>query len=97
MNHRILDMVRNRRIISFYYDGLPRIVEPHAYGLTKTDREAIRAYQTGGRSVSGSIPGWRLFLLDEMSPPRDTGRSFVGTRPGYSRGDEGLPTIFCEL
>lgn len=56
MNPTICDAIRNRRILRFSYDGHPRIVEPHAYGLSRERAEVIRCYQTGGTSYSDKLP-----------------------------------------
>lgn len=44
MNPSICKAIKEKRILTFTYDGHPRKVEPHCYGLTKTGKEAIRCY-----------------------------------------------------
>lgn len=51
------DAIRSRRVVTFHYDGLPRIVEPFLLGTTTAGRSALRAYQTAGGSRSGTVPG----------------------------------------
>ena len=38
-------------------------------------------YQVGGQSRSGRLPGWRLFVLSEMSEADPTDEPFAGPRP----------------
>jgi hypothetical protein len=97
MNHTICDAIHNRCVLKFAYDGHPRIVEPHAYGLSRTRKEVIRCYQTGGTSRSGKLPSWRLMEVGEIKFLIVTEQHFVGVRPGYKRGDKDMSTIFCEL
>ena len=42
MNQVICDAIRNRCVLKFTYDGHPRIVEPHAYGLSRARNEVMR-------------------------------------------------------
>ena len=97
MNPKICDAIHNRCVLKFTYEGHPRIVEPHAYGLSRTLSEVIRCYQTGGTSRSGKTPDWRLMRVDRIESLIVTEEHFVGERPGYKRGDKGMSTIFCEL
>ena len=62
MDSRICSAIRNRQVLTFSYDGYHRVVEPHAHGLSKTDNEMVRAYQTAGDSSSGEL-GWKQFLV----------------------------------
>ncbi len=97
MNQIIRDAVLNRSVLEFTYHGHPRIVEPHAYGLSLKQNEVVRCYQTGGTSDSGTVPCWRLMEIDEIESLSMTGQHFVGERIGYKKGDKGMSTIFCEL
>jgi len=55
MNQMICDAIYNRCVLKFTYHGHPRVVEPHAYGLSRAKKEVIRCYQTGGTSDSGEV------------------------------------------
>ena len=96
-NKRICDAIRNRCILKFTYHDHPRVVEPHAYGLSHADNKVIRCYQVDGTSRSGRARGWRLMKVDEIKSLTVTEEHFVGPRRGYRRGDEDMSTIFCEL
>ena len=96
MDSRICSAIRNRQVLTFSYDGYHRVVEPHAHGLSKTDKEMVRAYQTAGDSSSGEL-GWKPFLVEKIVNLRTAGHAFSGTRPKYSRGDRGMNSVHCEL
>ena len=97
MNQRICDAIHNRCVLRFTYNGHFRIVEPHAYGLSRALNEVIRCYQTGGTSRSGRVPAWRLMEVAQIEFLAVTEEHFVGERAGYKKGDKGMSTIFCEL
>ncbi|PKM42290.1 MAG: hypothetical protein CVV03_10225 [Firmicutes bacterium HGW-Firmicutes-8] len=97
MNQTICNAIRNRRLLSFTYDGYPRIVEPHAYGITTAGHEEIRCYQVRGTGSDGKSTGWHLMTVSKISGLTILEDSFSTARPGYKRGDKGMSTIFCEL
>ena len=97
MNKVICDAIKNRCVLKFTYHGCPRVVEPHAYGLSRVLNEVIRCYQTGGTSRSGKVPGWTLMEVGKIESLIVTNEHFAGERDGYKRGDKGMSTIFCEL
>ena len=78
------DAIRSRRVVTFHYDGLPRIVEPFLIGTTTAGRPALRGFQTGGGSQSGRVPGWHLFSLDKIVGITMTPTTFSGVRDGYN-------------
>jgi hypothetical protein len=86
-NDRILRRaIADRRLVAFRFDGLPRVGEPHDYGIAQS---ALRLlfYQVGGESRSGRPVGWRLVAtaritdLEILHGPDDR---FPGTRPAPS-------------
>lgn len=93
----ICNAIQSRHILHLVYDYGTRIVEPHAYGASKDGNDLLRAYQTGGASVSGERMGWKLFRMDEVSSLSDSGQTFAGQRSGYKRGDKAMETIYCQL
>lgn len=96
MLNAIIDAINNTQIISFNYDGLPRIVEPHAIGTSRTGKQVLRCYQTEGGHVTAGHD-WDLCDLDKIVNLKSTGRNFIGPRPGYRRGDAHMTQIFAQL
>lgn len=90
--HAIQEMLK----LEFIYDGYPREVLPHCYGVTTTGKDAIRCYQISGGSASGTVQGWHLMTVNKMVGLKTTGH-FEGAASGYKRGDRGMSHIYCEL
>lgn len=104
--------IRKRHEVSFKYDSgdgdsrgkLERItVQPVAYGITKAGNPCFRAYQLNGSSESaekneGTIPGWRLFLLDRVAPNtwKDSGKVFKEPPMYNPDGDKTMDTVFVQ-
>lgn len=97
MNQLIGQAIRERKIITFTYDGYPRTVEPHCHGITTAGNEAVRCYQIAGGSSSGKVPGWHLMTIDKIVGLSVSKSSFAGPRAEYKKGDKGMSTIFFEL
>lgn len=53
--------------LTIWYGGGPRLIEPHAYGLSKKGRELLKAYQVSGYSNSGHPTGWKTFRVDKIT------------------------------
>ena len=97
MHQTIVQAIRDKRVLEIHYHGYSRIVEPHTFGATKKNRDAIRGYQTAGGSVSGESPGWKLLCLDEIVSLRVLDNQFEMPRQGYKRGDAGMIRIYEEI
>ena len=93
----ICEAINNMQLLSFWYDDLPRVVEPHTYGVDTKGHRALRAYQVRGQSKSGTLPKWRVFHRDRMSGVTTLQETFERPRTGYRRGDPFFATIKCEL
>ena len=99
MNPLIIHAIRNRQCLEFSYNGFRRIVEPHAYGITKTGSAVLRAYQIAGghaSTASHSNNPWHLFTVSKMHGITMTGTAFAGVRPGYAPGDAAMATIYAQ-
>lgn len=78
MDEDIQRAIREKRLITFEYDGLHRVAEPHVYGVHGGVPELL-VYQVDGQSKTGPIPDWRrvkiggienLTLLEKRFPGR---------------------------
>jgi len=98
MRRKICLAIDSRSVISFYYNGGTREVEPFCYGVHKsTGNEVLRGYQVGGCSESGESVGWKLFQVDEISSLVTTSKSFSGVREYYNPDDRMMKKIICRI
>ncbi len=98
----IVDAIKNRKKITFYYSGPRRPkkdsvkpgyrikAEAVALGLSKKGNLVMRAYvQPPSTSKKGfGKHGWRTFMLSRMSGTKITDEIFNQKRPGYKEGDD---------
>lgn len=98
MLQTIADAIQNKRVLEFVYDGLSRVVEPHALGCSRAGHELLRCYQIGGESHHPPIPDWRLMTVSKIhSLAVVQNRHFASPRPGYKRGDSAMARIYSQL
>jgi hypothetical protein len=106
-NKPIVDAIKNRKKITFYYSG-PRKpkkdsvkagyrvkVEPVALGLSKKGNLIIRAWvDTPSTTKSGFGKGhWRTFILVRANNIQVTDEVFNEKRPGYKEGNDNSMTV----
>ena len=98
MNAVLCTAIRSRRIVTFYYDGGRRSVEPYCYGASGAGHELLRGYQTAGYSRSGAPHGWKMFRVADLSGLAITDEVFAINRPEYDADrEEKMATIFCRV
>jgi hypothetical protein len=51
MENTILEAIEHKKLIEFNYQYLPRVAEPHAYGI-KNGVKQLLGYQTGGKATT---------------------------------------------
>lgn len=95
MEDKILNAIENKNLVEFEYDGEIRIVEIYCYGLTTKGNEAVRAFQVGGYSSSGTF-GWKLYDLSKAENIIIRQEIFK-IRNEYKKGDKSMIKIFSEL
>jgi hypothetical protein len=103
----IVDAIKNRKKISFYYSG-PRKpkkdsvkpgyrvkAEAVALGLSKKGNLIIRAYvQPPSTTKTGFAKGgWRTFMVGRMASVQITDDKFDDKRPNYKEGDDSSMTV----
>ena len=77
-----------------------RYILPVAYGLSKTGRKVIRAYQTMGSTKRG-VPKWKFFLFDNIYSWNNGKKSYLPYKDklmnlGFNpTGDKGMTKIFA--
>lgn len=93
MSDLIVEAIQSRAVMTFFYKGARRVVEPHTYGRDTKGHDTLCAWQISG----GSGVGFRDFHLSEMSSLGVTGDHFDAPRPKYRRGDTTMTTIYAQL
>lgn len=94
----IINAIKDKKVLSFNYDGLDRIVEGHAIGRHITTKNIfLRAYQIGGNSHSNEQPYWRMFVLGEISNLKVLNKNSEAPKNGYKKGDKYMSEIFYEV
>ena len=91
-NPAIVSAICRREILAFVYHGERRTVEPQTYGISKTGKEVLRAYQTGRGSRVG-----KLFDVSKMTELTKTAEKFKEARPGHNPKDSAMVAIFATL
>lgn len=79
--------IQEHRVVRFTYQTLEREVEPHLVGIHEAGEAMLLGYQTGGRSRSGELPGWRTFVLSEIADLELLDRRFSGSRADFDPGE----------
>jgi hypothetical protein len=96
MNAIINSAIEKKLLLSFTYEGLFRIVEPHCYGISTKGSHCLRAFQVDGESSSGNL-GWKLYDISKASNILLLEHAFPSIRDGYKKGDKQMTTIIIEL
>jgi hypothetical protein len=103
----LVDAIKNRKKISFYYKGPTRPkknsvkpgyrikAEAVALGLSKKGNLVVRAYvKPPSTSKKGFLKtGWRTFMVSRMGSLQITDDVFDEKRPGYNEGDDKSLTV----
>ena len=72
-----------------------RIIQPVAYGLTKTGKPVIRAYQPYGDTQT-KVPAWKFFLVSGIQSWKPMRRKIFNQPPeGFNpSGDNSMSTVY---
>ena len=97
MKQKICEAIQNKSVLNLFYDGHMRVVEPHAHGMSDAGKNVLRCFQIDGGSNSGKVLGWKLMKVNEIELLSITDRQFSKPRNGYSKGDQVMDLILCEL
>lgn len=96
MGNQIIAAVKAKKLLSFTYSGLPRVIEPHVYGIHDGIAQLL-AYQIRGSSSTGALPNWRRFKLDSIQNLRILDEGFPGRRSypfgKHSRWDQVIAVV----
>ncbi|WOK37877.1 hypothetical protein [Sphingomonas sp. C3-2] len=90
-----VEAIERHLCVQFTYAGYDRIVEVHAVGINASGQTALSGYQVGGKSQSGQLPGWRLFLLGKCAGMKVSGYKALAPRADYRRDSALFRTIIA--
>jgi predicted DNA-binding transcriptional regulator YafY len=96
MDALIRQALAERKVLKFKYHGHGRVVEPHALGRVTDDRRALLGWQISGGSTSEPPPGWRTFVLAEISALKLARKTFL-PRPEYRPETTQLKSVEAEV
>lgn len=83
--------IEEDRVVAFNYNWRFRKGKPYLVGTHKDEDELmVRVFQTGGESISGGLPDWRLFRLGRISNLKLSGKNF---RPRRSQYEPNVPDL----
>ena len=86
--------VIEHRTVTLVSEGLRRVVEPHLVGIHEAGEPMVAAFQTGGFSHSGDLPGWRTFITAKVEAVDPREETFT-PRSDCDRMAEGMVEIFA--
>ena len=99
MNTLLCSAIRNRRLVTFYYDGGRRIVKLG----TAMERARLATIYCARIKMQVSADrvhsdGWKMFRVSELSGLAMTDEMFATSRPEYdpTREDK-MVTVFCRV
>jgi hypothetical protein len=91
--HEICKHIQSKAIITFFYKGSIRVVEPHLLGYDADNELTLSAWQLSG----GSGQGFRDFHVSKVSGVTTTGKNFTHARQGYNPNDQTLSRVLCRI
>lgn len=92
---RLVLAVLEHRVVRLRYHGHDRVVEPQLVGLHEAGEPMLVAYQTGGGSRSGGVPGWRTFITTSVEAVEVTDEQFAGPRGDVDFGAHRMLEVFA--
>jgi hypothetical protein len=92
---RVVMAILDHRLVRFRYQGHERTVEPHLLGLHEAGEPLLVAYQTGGGSQSGQVPGWRTFITTSIEDVVVDDQHFPGPRGDLAVDKHRMIEIFA--
>jgi hypothetical protein len=98
-HQRIVEAVAKRALLDgnvlwLTYDGVERVVEVHAIGVSVGGLPCIRVWQVRG----GGSNGWKMLLTSKIERDLEVLEDkSEAPRAGYQRGDKGMLSVSEEL
>ena len=92
---RLVLAVLEHRVVRIRYQGHDRVVEPQLVGIHEAGEPMLVAYQTGGTSRSGTVPGWRTFITTSVEEVEVTDEHFPGPRGDFDLRAHRMIEVFA--
>jgi predicted DNA-binding transcriptional regulator YafY len=92
---RLVLAILDHQVVRIRYQGRDRTVEPHLLGIHEAGEPILVAYQTGGTSERGDVPGWRSFISTAVDEVELIGRHFPGARSDLNAAAHPMIEIFA--
>ena len=97
MHPTLTEAIKQRRVLSVFYDGYSRTVEPHTYGINSAGHEAVSCYQVGGGSSSGKAEGWKMLLISKLSTVTMTDQKFTPRTTRSPWADNPMRQVYAQV
>ena len=97
MNQLICHAIHIKKLVSLTYEGVTRIVEPHAYGLCSEGNEILRCYSVEENRSSILYQDWNLLPMSKVEKLTMLENGFLSARPGYVKDDKPINIIYEQL
>ena|SRR5689334_10939165 len=91
------EAIERKALLEFHYQGHLRIVQPYCFGVSKRDKNVLRAVQVRGSSASNQLGIGKLWSVDEVLAPRILDETFAPNDPTYNPNDTAMKRIYCRL
>jgi predicted DNA-binding transcriptional regulator YafY len=92
---RLVLAILDHRVVRLRYQNRERTLEPHLLGIHEAGEPLLVAYQTGGASQSGDLPGWRTFVTTSIEDVEITDEAFPGPRGDLTVSTQRMIEIFA--
>jgi hypothetical protein len=92
---RLVLAILDHRLVRIRYQGRDRLIEPHLIGIHEAGEPLLVAYQTGGTSQSGGVPGWRTFITTSIDTVEIADETFAGPRSDLNVAAHSMLEIFA--
>ena len=92
---RLVLAILDHQVVRIRYQGRDRLVEPHLLGIHEAGEPILVAYQTGGTSERGDVPGWRSFISTAVDEVELTGQHFPGARSDLNAAAHPMIEVFA--
>lgn len=94
-SERAVRATLDHKVLRFTYGGHPRTVEPQLVGIHENGESLLVAFQTGGSSSTGDVPGWRTFKTLDLDDVEIGEETFPGPRLDFELAGHPMVEIFA--